>query len=79
MAASTRDLFIFTILDDIEENNFRELPNKPKPTFKLNLTGGKDPSSFYPALNYMPDITSLKTLIKRKNAAKGCKATGKRH
>ncbi|MEO7401523.1 MAG: hypothetical protein ABIV07_12300 [Polaromonas sp.] len=27
-AAKTRDLFIFTILDDIEENNFRKLPKE---------------------------------------------------
>ena len=53
IAAKTSDLFIFTILDDIEENNFRKLSKKPEAKFKLCFDRGKDSSSFYPAFDYM--------------------------
>ena len=47
---------------------------KPKPEFKLFFDRGKDSSSFYPALNYMPDITStnasLKTLSRLNTTAR---------
>ncbi|WP_414703064.1 hypothetical protein [Polaromonas sp. UBA4122] len=62
MAAKTSDLFIFTILDELRKQFPEIVKRKPKLKFKLYFDRGKDSSSFYPDLNYMLDITTLKTL-----------------
>jgi hypothetical protein len=61
MAAKTSDLFIFTILDELRKQFPEIVKRKPKLKFKLYFDRGKDSSSFYPALNYMLDIATLKT------------------
>jgi hypothetical protein len=54
-------LFIFTILDELRKQFPEIVKRKPKLKFKLYFDRGKDSSSFYPALNYMLDIATLKT------------------
>lgn len=49
IAANTRDLFIFTILDDIEENNFRKLSKETEPEFSLFYDQGKGLELFPPS------------------------------
>jgi hypothetical protein len=57
-----------TILDELRKQFPEIVKRKPKPKFKLCSDWGKDSSSFYPALNYMPDKQPMKTLSKRKTA-----------
>ncbi|WP_157045812.1 hypothetical protein [Polaromonas sp. JS666] len=68
IAAKTSDLFIFTILDEFRKQFPETVKGKPNLNSGYVFDRGKDSSSFYPAINYMSVIASLKTLS-RQNAA----------